>query len=236
MIKIAIVDDEKSFQNKMHEYIRRFETETGEKITVTLFQDGLDILDNYKAEWDIILMDIKMNHMDGMSAAEKIRNLDKKTIIIFITTMAKYAIKGYEVDALDFVVKPINYAQFSTKMKKAVNMVKRMSDKKYLLLPFDERKERVSTDEILYIEVNSHNLYVVTDLRTYTLRYSMSDMEKELKDCHFARCNQSYLVNLKNVTGLGKDDVRIGEHKLPFSRSKKKQFLKELSDYLEAGY
>jgi DNA-binding LytR/AlgR family response regulator len=236
MVRIAIVEDEKEFQEQLSAYLKRYQDTSGEKIQVTIFEDGLDIIENYQSEWDIILMDIKMKHMDGMEAAHKIRAMDTEVILMFITTMAKYAINGYEVDAMDFVLKPIRYAQFSTKIIKAVNMIKRKSKKKYLLLPVEERKERVSTDEILYVEVKNHNVVIITEKRSYSLRDSMKKIEEELSDSHFARCNQSYLVNLKHVTGIEKDMAYMGEHTVPISRPKKKVFLKALSDYLEAGY
>lgn len=235
MIRIAVVEDEKTYQDKLKEYIKRFEGECGQSFQITFFKDGLDIVDDYKPIWDIILMDIKMKHMDGMETAEKIRRYDPAVLIIFITTMAQYAIKGYEVDALDFVLKPITYSQFSQKMQKALAMLKKGEDK-FLLLPQEDRKERVSTNEILFIEVRNHYLHVVTGRTTYVMRYSMQEIEKELQDYHFVRCNNSYLVNLKNVTGVQKDSVLVGTHELPISRPKKKLFLKALSDYLGAGY
>lgn len=236
MIRIAIVEDEDSCREQLEDYIRRYEKEQNRVFQITLFEDGLDITEGYQSEWDIIFMDIKMKHMDGMTAAKEVRRYDTAVIIIFITTMAKFAIKGYEVDALDFVLKPVKYQQFSAKMQKALNMVKRISEQKYLFLPVEDRKERVSIENILYIEVKNHNLFIVTEHASYVIRSSMTEMEKELENYHFVRCNHSYLVNLKHVTGILKDMVQLGAYQLPISRPKKKQFLRELSDYLEAGY
>lgn len=235
MFRIAVVEDEKSCQDQIADYLKKYGKENEIEFQITVFKDGLDIVENYNPVWDLIFMDIKMKFMDGMKAAARIREYDSEVVIIFITTMAQYAIKGYEVNALDFVLKPIVYPQFAMKMHKAIRTL-RKREKKYLLLPAEDRKERVPTNEILFIEVKGHNLHIVTEKSRYVMRYSMQEMEKELEGCYFARCNNPYLVNLGNVTGVKKDCVLIGSYVLPISRTKKKQFLKELSDYLAAGY
>lgn len=236
MTRIAIVDDEVCFQEQMKEYLSRYEKEEGERFQVSVFTDGLGIAENYQGQWDVIFMDIKMKHMDGMTAARKIREYDSRVILIFITTMGNYAIEGYEVEALDFIVKPLEYVQFRMKMRRALNAVRKGDMKKYLLLAREGHKERVSSDDIFYIEVKNHSLHYVTDVHTYVVRGRLGDAEKELEGFHFARCNQSYLVNLKQVVRVEKEQVQVGGVFLVLSRTWKKSFLRELSDYLEAGY
>lgn len=235
MIRVAIVEDERSCQEQLSAYLDQFSKENRLDLEKTVFGDGLDIVENYGSLWDIIFMDIKMKHMNGMEAAAKIREYDKDVLIIFITTMAQYAIKGYEVEALDFVLKPVSYPQFSMKMKKAVNVLEKRK-KNYLLLPVEDGKEKVCTNDILFIEVKAHNLHIRTSSRVYIVRGSMQEMEKKLEDSHFVRCSNSFLVNLENVAGVRKEVVLTGGYELPISRSKKKQFLLELSNYLTAGY
>lgn len=109
MIRIAIVEDETVYKEQLIEYLKEFEQERSETLKIDTFSDGDEIVENYQAQFDIILMDIQMNFMDGMSAAEEIRKIDSEVVIIFITNLAQYAIKGYEVDALDYILKPISY-------------------------------------------------------------------------------------------------------------------------------
>lgn len=236
MLRIAIVDDEREFQEQMREYLSRYEKEEQQQFQVTVFADGLDIVEKYQGCWDIIFMDIKMKHMDGMAAARKIREYDPKVVLIFITTMGNYAIHGYEVEALDFVLKPMDYEQFRLKMQKAQNAVKKQRLKKYLMLAKDGHKERVSTDDIFYVEVKNHNLHYVTADQVYVVRGKLGDLEKELTGMQFTRCSQSFLVNLKHVTRVEKEQIQVGNDWLTFSRARKKSFLQELTDYLEAGY
>ena len=135
MIRIAIVEDDRVCAGTLQEYLCRYEKESGEMIQSTLFEDGEDIAVGYRAEYDIILMDIEMQFMDGMSAAEAIRKVDEEVTIIFITNMAQYAIRGYSVNALDYVLKPVSYFAFSQRLDRAVSRL-RKKEKHYVVIKF----------------------------------------------------------------------------------------------------
>ena len=107
MIRIAVVEDEELYAEQLQNYISKYAEERKKQIKVTWFQDEEDIVSGYKGEYDIILLDIQMRFMDGMTAAEKIRELDSEVVLMFITNMIQYAVRGYEVDAMDYVVKPV---------------------------------------------------------------------------------------------------------------------------------
>lgn len=233
MVRIAIVEDEAVYAQQLEQYLEQYASEHDLTVRITRFEDGLSIAENYHPEWDIIFLDIRMKHLDGMEAARRIRQQDGCVILIFITSMAQYAIHGYEVDAQDFILKPVSYSQLSLRLDKAMRLLRRDAQK-YLILPFDGRKEKVAVSDILYVEVQNHNIRVVTQKRGYLLRGTLQEMEEQLADCHFSRCNNCYLVNLQNVTSLMKDSVMVGEHELAVSRPKKKQFMQDLSDYLGA--
>lgn len=98
MIHIAIVEDEAFYVQQIQNYMERYQQESQREISVTVYSDGEDILDNYKGDYDIILMDIQMRFMDGMTAAKNIRKLDDAVVIMFITNMTQYAVQGYEVE------------------------------------------------------------------------------------------------------------------------------------------
>ena len=121
VIRVAIVEDEREVREQLAEYLRRYERQFGRMFEVSLFEDGDEIVSDYRAVYDIILLDVQMRRMDGMAAAEAIRKVDKDVLLIFITNMAQFAIKGYAVDALDYVLKPVPYFAFSQQIQKAVN-------------------------------------------------------------------------------------------------------------------
>ena len=125
MIRLALVEDDALYRSQLREYIDKYSAASGEKFTVTEFSDGDEIALGYKAVYDIILMDIEMKFMDGMMAAEEIRKKDTEVIIIFITNSPQYAIKGYAVDALDYVLKPVSYYAFSQRLSRAIERAAR---------------------------------------------------------------------------------------------------------------
>lgn len=147
MIRIAVVEDEPATSEQLSEYAERICREVGLDVEIVKFSDGIEITENYRAVWDIIFMDIEMPYLDGMSAAQRIRKFDPAVVLIFITNMARFAIKGYEVDAMDFVLKPVKYALLTLKLKKAVNIVSQHK-RHYLLVSADGEDKRVSIDDI----------------------------------------------------------------------------------------
>ena len=158
MIQIAIVEDEEIYVKQLTEYIRKYQTERGRSIKVTVFGDGEDITENYRGGFDIILMDIQMRFMDGMTTAEKIRQMDQKVIIMFITNMIQYAVRGYEVDAMDYVVKPVEYFSFSQKLDKAVGRM-RSEVKEFLTIPIGEGVVKIDIADIYFIEGQRQHFY-----------------------------------------------------------------------------
>ena len=124
MTRIAVVEDDSAYRRQLREYLQRYERESGEALSVTEFSDGLEIAEHYSSSYDIIFMDIQMSHLDGMQTAQRIRAQDKTVIIIFITNLAQFALQGYKVEALDYVLKPIQYFAFSQVLQKAVKKVR----------------------------------------------------------------------------------------------------------------
>lgn len=231
MIQIAIVEDDKHQAQILQKYIARYNQESGQRFQATEFQDGEDIIENYSGKYDIILMDIEMQFMDGMTAAEEIRKRDKEVVIIFITNMPQYAMKGYAVDALDYVLKPINYFAFSQRIDRALErMVKRK--KKYMNIVNKGKIRKIDISTIYYIDVQDHDLCLHTKDENFTWRETMKNMEDNLAEDGFFRCNKCYLINLEYVNGIEGNDVLIGNEKVQVSRARKKELMDALNDYL----
>jgi len=232
MIRIAIVEDEKRYQEQLKEYLHQYEKEHSCSFDITVYTDGDEIADNYRCEYDIILLDIKMQFMDGMTAAEKIREKDGQVIIMFITNMTNYAIRGYEVDALDYILKPITYFAFVKKLERAVARLGRREQKRSVRIQVSSGVQKIFVEDICYIESNGHVLVFHTIKGEYKTYLNMKDMEDELGAHNFFRCNRGYLVNLKYVDGVYDGCAMVNGDSLVISRAKKKEFMSALADYI----
>ena len=235
MIRVAIVDDDRSIQNKLKHYIKEYEKNKSEKFNITLFDDAFDLVNPYKKQYDIIFMDVEMERLDGLSAAEAIRKLDPDVIIIFVTNMAGYAIKGYTVDALSYVVKPILYIDFVQQLDKAVSRVA-FGRTAFLLVTVNSEIVRLDVSKISYMESVEHRVIIHMEHEDLTIYNSLMKLEELVKNYHFARCNSGYLVSLSHVERIDKDTVFVGGDQLLISRSKKKAFMNALAEYIGGEY
>lgn len=231
MIRIAIVDDDSTSIELLKSYIMQYQRERGEEMSVTAFSDGDELVENYKAEFDMILLDIEMRFMDGMTAAKKIRESDPEVVIIFITNMTQYAINGYQVNATDYVLKPVSYFSFSQSLDRAlVRMGKRV--KHYIAISVKGGTVKLGVAEICYVESQGHRLIFHTKTDEYVTFSTMKEIEEKLKDYHFFRCNKGILLNLAFVDGVQDGCVIVNNEMLVISRGRKKDFMEELTNYL----
>lgn len=123
MLDVAIVDDEKDVREELAQMVLRFASQEGIRAKTHAYVDGADLLaalDAGEAVHDIVLLDIEMAQVSGMDAAHELRRRGCDAQIVFVTNMAQYAIRGYEVGAFDFVVKPVEYPVFAFKFKRVV--------------------------------------------------------------------------------------------------------------------
>ena len=157
--------------------------------------------------------------------------MDKDVILIFITNMAQFAIRGYAVDALDYVLKPVPYFAFSQQLQKAVDRLRRRR-KTFLAVPIDGGLRRVDVSTIYYLESEGHYVRFYTENGELVTPGSLKSYEEKLADKPFARCNSGYLVNLEQVMEVQQNTVRVGPYALQISRPKKKAFLEALTDYI----
>ena len=231
MYHIAIVEDEAAFAAQLQEYLEKYQEENDVRFKVSIFGDGEEILKDYQPLYDIIMLDIEMPKVNGMQAAEQIREQDTDVTLMFITNMAAYAIRGYEVGALDFVMKPINYYTFSMKLTRVLKRTKQKA-RQELLLTLPDGVKKLNVQQIYYVEVQNRLLSYHTDEGVFMMRGTMQSVEQMLAPYAFAKCNHWYIVNLKHVSEVRKTTAIVAGHELEVSRRNRTAFLKALTEYV----
>lgn len=231
MYHIGIVEDEREFAEQLQEFLRQYQREENLSFKISVFGDGAEILENYEPLYDLILLDIEMPKVNGMEAAEQIRRVDSDVVLVFITNMASYAIRGYEVGALDFIMKPITYYTFSMKLKRALRRAKQ-KEQQQILLTLPDGVKKIGIHQIFYVEVQNRMLHYHTDEGEYVMRGTMASVEQMLAAYPFVKCNHWYMVNLMHVTEVWKNMALVGGHELEISRRNRTAFLKALTEYV----
>ncbi len=230
-MKIAVVEDNQQSREKVIAYLQKYAQTHALNFDISEFPDGVAIADGYRPVYDVIFLDIEMPHLDGMKTAELIRKTDEHVILVFITNVARYAVKGYEVQALDYILKPVREDAFFSKLDRIIRMTKQREEKS-VLIPSASGMKKILVSRISYIEVLRHQIVYHTDNEKIIVRGSLKDAELLLDGCGFEKCNSGYLVNLRHVRGIQNDDVLVGEDRLPISRARKKPFMQALAAYI----
>lgn len=228
---VAVVDDNPQDAGNIAGYIGKFSADTGTSLRVATYSDAVAFLRDDTTQFSIVVFDVQMPGINGVEAARLLRERDPGVVIMFVTNMPQYALFGYEVEAVDYVLKPISYADFSLKLKKALRYVGRNREHS-IMLSCAEGPVSVSVWEILYVESAKHYLTYHTSSGQYRTRGTMTATEGELAPHHFARCNSGYLVNLRHVHGISGDEVVVGDERLKVSRGRRAGFMEAFARYV----
>ncbi|MCR5417169.1 MAG: LytTR family DNA-binding domain-containing protein [Pseudobutyrivibrio sp.] len=231
-MEIAVVDDVREESILLTGYLTDFEKEFKNDFHITTFESGEIFLERFKGQFDLVLMDIDMPGINGVDTARALRKIDREVVLMFVTAMPQYALSGYEVDAIDYVIKPVSYPDFALKLKKALRFVVMNKADEPLVLQTATGIVSLPISEIYYVESSLHYCIYHTKDQEYRVRESISNAEKKLAPFNFARCNSGYLVALKHVKAIIKDDVQVGDYLLKISRSKKASFTEQFTRLL----
>lgn len=231
MYNIGICDDEQTFAEELEEMIEQYARETDIELRVTLFQNGRELTDSDTIQLDLIFLDIRMDVMNGLEAAKRIRAKDGKVSIIFLTSLTRYALVGYEYQAVNYIIKPITYARLKRELDRWLESYRR-EDKKYILVVNEDGRHRVDLSSLHYLETYNRNVKLHTDDGEIISYKKMKELEEELEDARFIRCHSGYLVNPFFVKRVGKLEITLTDGEvIPISQPKRKAVMEKLADY-----
>lgn len=232
-LRVLIVEDDDADAADLRALLDRYAAERGLSLMVRR-EPGAFSLGELAPSFDLILLDIELPGIDGMEAAEALRDQGVRTPLIFVTNLAQYAVHGYAVDALDFVVKPVTWGSASMALDRALRAARREQGATLAVRTRDEVVVMAQRD-VAHIEVRGHDLMFFETGREEPVvgHGTLSAVERELGDEAFVRISSSCLVGLAHIRRVRRDSVVMDTGaELFFSRRRKRAALEAITEYL----
>lgn len=233
MYRMLIVEDTPAEADVLRGHLLRYAREKGLQFHVETLGSALEFINSSHAA-DLVFMDIQMPGINGMEAAQVMRTYDQATPIVFVTNLAQYAVQGYQVDAVDFVVKPVEYHDFAMRMDRAMRFVERNAGST-VALPTQDGVRVVRQRDISYVDMLKHDvIYHLADTsECLRERGSLKAAEAKLDAQSFLRISSGCLINMARVARIGRDSVVTDNGtELFFSRSQRRHALEKLANYV----
>ena len=230
MLNIAIVEDRQEAVENLKNHIAKLRQDKGIECEYTVFENGLFFVEKYKPIYDVIFMDIEMPLMNGMEAAKHLREVDPYVSLVFITDLKQYALKGYEVEAMDFLVKPVQYTAFATMMERVCRRTTKKEEQ--LSISTSQGTFNININDIYYLDTYNHYVTYHTTTDDVSFFGTLSEEEQRLPKDRFVRCNTGIIINLARVKKVQGSDVYVADKCLPISRNKRTTFMQSLLDFM----
>ena len=229
---MLIIEDEPEAEQTLCAHLERFAEEHHERFQISWLKTAFEFVQS-KQKADIIFMDIQLPGINGVEAAEYLRSYDSRTVPIFVTNLAKYAVRGYTVDALDFIVKPVEYYDFSLRMAKALRVVDRNRSRS-IYVGTKDGLAVMPASQVTAIEVARHNLsyHLVGEEEPVRYRGSLGKVEAELEGAPFVRISNNCLINIDHVRKINGPEVHLSTGEVFYiSRARRKEALAAIANY-----
>ena len=215
-MNIAICDDDLLQLEYICSLVKKWSNRTNEQNKISLYKSAEELLFDYTpGSFDILLLDIQMDGENGISLAKRIRSFNDDAVIIFITAVSDYVFDGYDVGAVQYLLKPVD----EVKLFECLNIShKKSASQKRIILESEQGSIAVAMDDIIYSEAFSHKTKVVMNDRELFINESIGNIEQKLGD-DFYKCHRSYIVNIKHINSIKKyDAVMDNGSSIPISR------------------
>ena len=231
MLLVSIIDPSKEDVTRLSALIEHYFRRSGTAYVQRVYQSGMEFVRSAENS-DIVFLETNLEKLDGLETARIIRKLGSEAQLIFVARDAEMAIHGYSVDALAYLLQPVESAAAERALD---NAVRRLSSRScaYLALKLPNGTASISTNDITYVEVFDHNLVYHTTGGDYTVRGRLGDVYEQLDHDYFLACNRSFIVNLRYVTEICTDHVILNGTKISVSKSHRKEIQSRFSAFMD---
>lgn len=233
-IRLAIVDDEEAFQKQIRDFLIAFAEKNGYFFQIRTYNSGLALINDTKTVFDLVFLDVQMPHFNGIETAKALRERDSKVAIVFITNFVQFAPEGYQVHALDYILKPINRYDFEMKLKKGLATIgheKETNQSEYLALSKKEGMVRLAFSDIRYLESVGHTIVFHVGEKEVTKYGPLRRVAPLLPKDRFLQINNCQIINMAYVTRIDKMKLFLGNDIFVISHPKKKEVMERLSTF-----
>lgn len=227
MYRIAIVEDQERDALRLAGALDRYAQEKHVELEHTWFGSATAFLESYRHQYQLVFMDIRMpGGVDGMSAAHELREMDHTVVLVFLTSLAQYAVESYTVEATDYILKPVTYAALSLKLPRILGRCS--VEEADVLIQSGGSTTRLRPSEILYVEIYDHHIQYQTSRGVVRAYGTLKEVESALPKGFF-RVNNQTIVNLGCVNSVSVTDTVVAGRTFPVSRGRRKTFLAALN-------
>ncbi len=230
-IKVIVLEDvNEEFiitQNMLIKFFGEIKTE----YEITRYSSSQEFLKNFKNNCDLLILDIMLpGDVNGIDIAKRVRTVNSLVSIMFITSTAQFALDGYSVNAVDYILKPLKYEELFIKLKKVMRHILTYTEK---VITFKYRSEstRVLESKIYYLESVKHTIIAHTANGEISVRGPLSSLEKQFSKS-FVRCSNSHIVNLRHIESVKGNTILINGTELTITRIQRESFFKAFYAYV----
>lgn len=233
-MNIIICDDNKRFVEQIEDFFRKYSEKNLNNFIIYRFYDAETMFEFYRnyTDIDIILLDVVFNHSNGIEVAKKIRKINNRTRIIFVSSFEKYAIQGYGVCADGYLLKPIEYIRFESELQQVIPKVQ-VKSQKLFFEKTDQGKILINMEDICFIETYGRKTKIHTLNGEFTSHQKMQEYERKLQTGNFYRCHAAYIVNMQFIQRIEENTVVLKNGaEILISKKRKKGFMASFTEYM----
>lgn len=234
MLEIAVCDDEPVMRKELSGQFTEYMVPRQDKAyRISVFESGRQLLESGR-EFDLIFLDIQMEEPDGMETARRLRQRGSKSLLVFVTVLKEWVFEAFEVEACDYLIKPLDTEHFRRTMDRVFRHIGPKSEEK-LLVQKGNQSQVIRLSECVYCEVQGRKIYIHQENGEVIDYYDRLENLKNQVDGRFFQCHRSYLVNLDYVRGCREGQVLLpGEGRIPVSRLRERELTQALLKHMKA--